>query len=162
MTGDYDNPNSENHLDTTNDTSFVLSVHDNQLLGYMVDGPARRITLRTVYEFPDREPEYTNVVFEGVFVYHFAGDTLNTILFDVEETTLEAVWDGFEAVFTKYKNYGWPPVSYADRDDLLRQLHEKQIKAFGVVSSYGMEGFVWAQSMTMKKATNTDNTSQPR
>lgn len=115
MTGDYDNPNSESHLDTTDDTSFVLSVHDNQLLGYMVDGPARRITLRTVYDFPDREPEYTNVVFEGVFAYHFAGDTLNTILFDIEETTLEAVWDGFEAVFTKYKNYGWPPISYTDR-----------------------------------------------
>src|SRR5262245_26994375 len=87
--------------------SAEISVHDNVILSYVVDAEGRRITLHTVYY--DREPhERTDVVFSGVLAYHFEGDTFGTVLFEIGAVPIGQVFDDYEALFTRQKNYGWP------------------------------------------------------
>lgn len=122
------------------------SVHDNFVLSYTVDGEARRITVRT--EYRDREPnERTDVVFEGVLAYHFEGDTLNSILFDIEQAPLGHILDVHRELFARLKNRGWPVPAYDSESGLLERLESDGVKAFVVHSSYGMDGFVLAKEM---------------
>jgi hypothetical protein len=123
-----------------------ISIHDNRLLSYTVDGEKRSIVLHTVYA--DRKPhEYTDVVFSGVVAYHFEGDNFETILFDITEQPLSKVYEDDEGLFLRRKNYCWPVVDYNTADELLQKLGDQNIRAFVLTSSYGMDGFVLAQEM---------------
>jgi len=122
------------------------SVHDNVVLGYEVLCAEREIRLRTLY--PDQEPpEQTDVRFTGVLAYHFDHALMNTSLFDIEEVSLQRVYDMFADVFLRSKNYGWPIASYSGPEDLLARLRAHGVRAFVVSSSYGMNGFVLAEAM---------------
>lgn len=123
-----------------------ISVHDNELLSYTVNCAESKITLRTAYR--DREPyEYTEVLFSGVVAYHFESDNFSTLLFDIIEETVEAIYAEYKELFEARKNYGWPAVDYNTEQDLLAKLREQDIRGFSISSSYGMTGFVLASEM---------------
>jgi hypothetical protein len=123
-----------------------ISVHDNELVSYTVQCEERQIRLHTIYR--DREPyEYTDVVFTDVVAYHFETDNFQTILFDIAEVAVEAVYTTYRDLFVRKKNYGWPVFDYKTEQDLLETLREQGIKGFVIASSYGMEGFVLAKAM---------------
>jgi hypothetical protein len=83
------------------------NVHDNKLVGYDVDGDARRIVLRTVSRDEGRPPEKTDVVFEGVEAYSFRFACRVSIIFSIEERPFEKTalehWSEFAA-----GEQGWP------------------------------------------------------
>jgi len=128
-----------------------LSVHDNTLYGFTVvsdesQSQSYTITLHTAYL--DHMPfEYTDIVFIRVVAHHFESELPNSILFDVEETQLERVYADHRALFEKLKNYGWP-CAYTTENDLVANLKVRNIKAFAISSSYGLDGWVWAEQMT--------------
>jgi hypothetical protein len=128
-----------------------LSVHDNVLYGYTVvsNQDQSRSYMITLYtEFQDRPPvEYTDIVFVGVVAHHFESELPNSILFDVEETDLERTYEDTRDLFERLNNYGWP-CAYTTIDDLFATLKAKQIKAFAISSSYGLDGWIWAEQMT--------------
>lgn len=125
-----------------------ISIHDNILLSYTVDCQARSITVYTTYK--GTEPsEHTNVVFSNVTVYHFEGDNFGTISFDITEVAPEEVYLAYQALFIRRKDYGWLPVAYVTEDDLMRSFAESNIKGYLLTSSYGMDGFVLAQKMSL-------------
>ncbi len=129
-----------------------ISVHDNALVSYTVQCEERQIHLHTIYR--DREPyEYTDVVFTEVVAYHFEADNFNTILFDIKEVTVEAVYAAYRDLFVSKKNYGWPAITYQSEAELLDKLREEGIKGFAIASSYGMDGFVLAKAMQRVTAT---------
>ena len=83
------------------------SVHDNFLLSYFVDAENKEICLHTKYPYGE-EQEQTDVIFVGVAAYHFESDNLMSIIFDVEETTLEATYLKHQTLFERLRNYAWP------------------------------------------------------
>lgn len=124
-----------------------ISVHDNILLSYTVESEQKRIRFSTVYYRDPAPDEHTDVIFEDVLAYHFEGDTLKTIIYDIEETTIELIYDGDVGLFVRLKNYGWPALEYKSREDFLARLQSEGYKAFGIAASYGMTGFVLAKQM---------------
>jgi hypothetical protein len=95
-----------------------MSVHDNNLIGYTVDGSARRIELRTERREPGRPHERVDVIFDGVEAYAFRYDCLGNIIFDICEQPLEealqAHWSEFDA---GHRASGWPPFCDGSRCD---------------------------------------------
>ena len=131
--------------------SNEISVHDNFVLSYTVKCQERQITFHTVYI--DREPyEHTNIVFTGVLASHFEHDNFKTILFDVEEETLEQVYTAYREVFEHNKRYGWPNIDYNTEAELIATLKAQNIKGFLISSSSGMDGLVLAQEMQIVPA----------
>lgn len=127
-----------------------ISVHDNRLVSYSVLCQKREIHLYT--EFLDNEPhEYTDVIFSGVVLYHFEGDNLDTIIFDVEEAALEDIYAEYEHLFSRLKNYAWVTFGYESKEELIRKMHEKNVKAYTINSSYGLAGWIWAENMSKKQ-----------
>ena len=129
-----------------------LSIHDNILYGYTVvsaQDQSRSYTITLYTECLDRPPiEYTDIVFTGVVAHHFENELPNTILFDLEETDLARIYESEQELFERLKNYGWPPYAYTTVEELVAALKAKQIKAFAISASYGLDGWVWAKQMT--------------
>jgi len=125
-----------------------ISIHDNQLLSYSVFCDLREIHFHTAFE-----DEYTDIIFAGVVIYYFEGDNFKTVLFGIEETTLEDIYTEFESLFSRLKNHSWLRVSYENAADLMEQMKAKHIKAYRIHSSYGLDGWVWAENMRKKAST---------
>jgi hypothetical protein len=126
-----------------------ISIHDNQLLSYSVFCNLREIRFHTVFE-----DESTDIIFAGVVIYHFEGDNFKTVLFDIEETTLEDIYAEYENLFSRLKNHSWLRVSYETEADLVEQMRANHIKAYRIHSSYGLNGWVWAENMSKKNSTD--------
>jgi hypothetical protein len=126
-----------------------LSVHDNVLVGYEVHCVRRVITFHT--EYRDQEPlERTAVTFKGVEAYHFAGDNLLTILFDITKVTVEQILNDFAAEFQKGINYSWPGPWNKSPAACLLHFQEQNCKGWRIDSSFGASGFVIARAMELK------------
>ncbi len=100
-----------------------IPVHDNVLLSYSVSAWEKESRFHTASPNDDLH-EYTGVIFSGMVAYRFEYDNLR---------------DGRE--------HAWPVVCES-KEDLLRRMHEEDVRAFGVQSSYGLSGWVWAQSVS--------------
>lgn len=132
-----------------------LSVHDNFLVSYEVLCEQREIRLHT--EFRDvalgAPFEYTDVVFRGVFAYHFQQDTLMNIIFDIEEVAVTDILEKSQALFAAGRPYGWPRVEGSPQPNLEAYLSANDVRGFEIASSYGLSGWVLAQSMEFIAAT---------
>lgn len=127
-----------------------ISVHDNRLLSYCVNNDTREIRLHTVYE--DGEPqEHTDVVFSGVAAYHFEQDNFGTIIFDIRAAEAAAIYAGDKERFKTGQKYGWPGVWNTSETAALAYLLAQGVKGFVLSSSYGMNGWVLARSMSAVK-----------
>lgn len=123
-----------------------ISIHDNRLLSYSVFCDLREIRFHTIFS-----DETTDVIFSGVEIYHFECDDFNTIFFDIEETNLENIYSEYEYLFSRLKNYGWLRESYESKTDLIEKMNAKNIKAYLIHSSCGLNGWIWAENMSIKK-----------
>ena len=123
-----------------------ISVHDNFLVSYEVLCGQREIRLHT--EFRDRQPtERTDVIFRGVEAYHFSQDNFQTIIFDITEGSAEDILAEDSARFEEGRRYCWPG-PWNDSDAALRKhLREREVRGFSLSSSFGMHGWILAQSM---------------
>jgi hypothetical protein len=131
-----------------------MSVHDNSLIGYTVDGSARRIELRTERREPGQPHERVDVIFEGVEAYAFRYDCLSNIICDVCEqpldTALQAHWSEFDA---GHRASGWPRFWQGDEPktrEMIAKLARDGAKWFELSSSYGMEGWVLCHSFEVR------------
>ncbi len=126
----------------------MLQVHDNTCFGYRFSGEESRLILET--EFPDGTPrggQQTDIIFDGVWCHHIESIQDGNIIFDIEETDLKQMRNDFSELFKRLENYGWPPEEKKDEpiEELIRR---KNLKVFRIGSSYGMIGFVVAESVT--------------
>jgi hypothetical protein len=130
-----------------------LSIHDNQIISYTVNSHKREIHFQTVYK--DKEPyEYTDVIFSGVIIYHFECDNFNSIILDIDEVSLEEVYSQYESLFFKLKNYGWLSIDFETKEELIQKMKIENIKAFRINTSYGLDGWIWANCMIKKQRGN--------
>nr|WP_309694231.1 hypothetical protein [Armatimonas sp.] len=96
--------------------------------------------------------EYTDVVFRGVFAYHFQQDTLTNIIFDIAEIPVEDILTTDQALFESGINYGWPGI-WNQSDETLRAYLTNAARGFRISPTFGMGGWVLAQSMEFIAAT---------
>ncbi len=124
-----------------------ISVHDNFLVSYEVLSEQRQIRLHT--EFRDKgEPfEHTDVVFTGVSAYHFWQDCFANIIFDIDETAPEAVYNGHRAEFEAGWRYGWPGDWGKTEEAALAYFRKHGVRGFTLQSSCGMAGWILAKTM---------------
>jgi hypothetical protein len=133
----------------------MRSVHDNHLIGYEVDGKAKRIVLRTEYPHDGLPFERTDVVFEGVEVYSFRFTCLVSIIFAIEEQPFEQTvlehWSEFNA-----GEQGWPDRWFLDETKnraRISAMAKDGMKWFELNSSYGMDGWIIARAVTYVEGT---------
>ena len=132
-----------------------LSVHDNWVYAQAVDHERCRVVLHTIYPHV-QPPEFTEVIFEGVFVHHFeqqivgGGPNPANVLFDVEETVGRDVLVEYGDLLTRTRNHGWPVLKYEGVDDLAVQLAAAGAMCFRVSGVCGIDGFVFAASVRLR------------
>jgi hypothetical protein len=125
----------------------MISIHDNNVYAYVVECELQRLTLHT--EFRDHEPhEFTDVVFSGVVAHQFEHSLQGNMLFDVEECDPGTIVHDHASIFaSSWREAGWPAVDYkGDLTVLENKLKSRSIRGFQIGSSYGMSGWVLAES----------------
>jgi hypothetical protein len=127
------------------------SIHDSRVISYEVDGERRRIVLHTRFE--DRDPvEYTDLIFEGVLAYHFENDNFGNILFSVGEVPVQQLVDDNRHLFDKGSKYAWPGPWNESCEASVQYFESQRAKAFEISSSYGLAGWVIADSCRLERA----------
>jgi hypothetical protein len=125
------------------------SIHDNRVVSYEVDGERRRIVLRT--QSGDQEPvERTDVIFEGVLAYFFQNDNFGNILFGIEEIPIRDLVEDRRNLFEAGAKYGWPGPWNQSVETSIHHLQTKDAKGFEISTSYGLEGWVVAESCRLE------------
>jgi hypothetical protein len=126
--------------------SMTESLHDHHLLAYTVSASQKQIRLDTA--FPGSHgPTRATVIFEGVEAYYFIGDNLQTIIFDLTETTPEAIFKTNLELFAANQQYCWPGTWNESEAAVLKFLSAVPLKAWELQPAYGMGGWVWAREM---------------
>jgi hypothetical protein len=127
----------------------MTSIHDSLLTGYVVDGKARSLVLHTEPHAGGGEA-IVDVVFLGVVAYHLEGDCLKNIVFGVEEVSPEDVIGDGAAFAERQRLYGWPGNWNPNTETLAQFLSRPGVKVFELQCSYGMGGWVAAESMEQR------------
>jgi len=121
------------------------SIHDSRVVSYEVDGERRRVVLHT--RFDERVPvEFTDLIFEGVLAYHFENDNFGNILFSVEEVPVAQLVASCRNLFEEGSKYAWPGSWNESPEASLDHFQSHAGKAFEISSSYGLAGWVIAES----------------
>src|SRR5262249_26955298 len=120
------------------------NIHDNFVYALAVHLEQRVLILHT--EYRDRKPPYelTDVRFIGLVAHYFEHVVEPSILLDIEEVSPEWVIQEWRELFERGKNYGWPPIRYADLAELSVRLAEQGVRGYRVMGSCGLDGFVLA------------------
>jgi len=122
-------------------------VHDNVLISYEVLSEKREIHLRTKHSGP-KTIEHTDIIFRGVEGYYFFHDNFQTIIFDVTEISVESILEDDKARFEEGWRYCWPG-AWNESSEAARRayLTERGVSGFSLSSSFGMSGWILANSM---------------
>jgi hypothetical protein len=129
------------------------SIHDNIVYGYLI-APSTKdetysIALYSEYSFDERT-EYTDIFFRDVVAHYFVGSLDHSILFGIEEQTIQESIQQHKILFDETKNYGWPPISVMNSDNTTSVAMEPY-SCFTIYTSYGLvEGWVWAKEVEIR------------
>jgi hypothetical protein len=127
----------------------MISVHDNFVLGYAVDLMTRTLVIRTEYRDQGEPFERTNVRFEGVIGY-LIRDCLDSVLFDIEEESIESIIRDFTPDLEWGAKYGWPWPGASGPDGVRERVALGDVKTYSIQGASTFDGFVIARSMTFE------------
>lgn len=134
----------------------MLQVHDNTCRGYRFSGESHQLVLETEYPSgSEKQGERSDIIFEGVWCHHLESIHDGNIIFDIEQVELTQVEKEFRSVFERLRNYGWPPLENKS-DSFSAVVERRQLNVYRIGSSYGINGFVVAESV---RQTNREQTS---
>jgi hypothetical protein len=124
----------------------MVSIHDSLLTGYSVDGTNQIIVLHT-------EPHqgggvaFVDVSFHGVVAYHFEGDCLQNIVFDIEEVPAAQVIGDCAAFAEISRRCAWPRGWDSRRESTEAFFKRTGVRVYELTCSYGIYGWVAAAGM---------------
>jgi hypothetical protein len=131
----------------------IPSIHDSLLYAYEVDGDSRTIVLHT-RPHQGGGTEFIDVTFRGVLGYDFDGDCLGNIVFGIREAPAsEMIGDGV-AWRERNRQYGWPEGWNSRKEGPDEFIARCNCRVYELSSSYGMDGFVIAESMELTVCTS--------
>ena len=124
-----------------------LSIHDNHIISYEVDGVLKQIILHTEYAYGEEPAEKTDVIFGGVLDHYFRNSILPSIIFDVQEVETQSILIRDRDLINEgHKIAGWPSFWKDSIDEMIEDLSQGGYKMFEISSSYGLDGWVVANS----------------
>ncbi len=82
-------------------------------------------------------------------MHHFEGVQDGNIIFDIEEVDFSIIQTEFADIFKRMENECWP-IQTKEKMNLTDQIGGGKIKTYRINTSYGMNGFVVAERMTIK------------
>jgi hypothetical protein len=82
-----------------------------------------------------------------VVAYHFEGDCLQNIVFEVSEVPVERVLDDEAAFRKRSQQTGWPRGWDPQKESPLQFLSRPGLKVFEIHCSYGMRGWIAAETL---------------
>ena len=102
----------------------MRSVHDNKLVGFTVDGIAKRIVLNTIFD--DQTPiEHTDVVFDGVMDHFFRDTVMPSIIFDIEPEDVAHVLTLYlDEISTGHQRGGWPSFFASEMSEMVTKISD--------------------------------------
>lgn len=126
----------------------MRSWHDYHLTAYAVDGVARRVTFDVSWPYEaETDVRRARLVFSGVEGYFFEHDLGENILYSIQEESLEEFLRENAEWFDAEKNWGWPLFWKGGVEGVRRHLSEAHAKLFDISTSYGLSGWILAQSV---------------
>jgi hypothetical protein len=125
----------------------MAEIHDNIIKSYIVDLENQKILINTVY-FINSIKEITTIEFNNVMGHFFYDETKDSIIFDINNYSIEDFIEENNEILNKRKNYGWP-FYYKDENELKSILNKNRQKYYVINSSYGMEGWILAEEMNI-------------
>jgi hypothetical protein len=123
------------------------SIHDSLLTGYSVDGSARTITLHTEPHQGGGEA-FVDVIFTGVVAYQFEGDAMSNIIFGIEPASPDYEDDIAKVIIEQQRQHGTMPGWNSKSETLREHCAHTGTTLFCIQSSYGLDGWVAAATMT--------------
>ncbi len=134
---------------------MLPSLHDNLLISYHVDCERRTIRIRARRpQWPNRFDQDRLIAFNGVEAYQFQNDAFGNIIHDIDRISLKEFISrfGFE-IERSYSGAGAPGPWAADLEAALITLGARQVQGFILSSSYGLSGWILAQSVSVERDT---------
>lgn len=129
-----------------------LSIHDSLLVGYEVDGKEHTIVMHTEPHQGGGEA-FVDLTFTGVVAYQFKGDAMGDILFEIEPDSAESRPDIAEVIVAQQSQHGIMPECNPTTETLEQHCTRVGVTLFNIQSSYGLDG--WALAVSMTKAVVT-------
>lgn len=114
----------------------------------MVDLENGRIVFDTEYH-AGTQHERTAIVFGSVCAHAFENEDKGSIIFDIEAASLEDFIEDNRDLLAQKKRYGWPML-YESEAELLEKLQEARQRYFVIDSSFGLYGWVLAETMAIE------------
>ncbi len=121
------------------------SIHDSRVVGYEVDGERRRIVLHTQFKASDCI-ESIDIIFEGFLAYYFENDNFGNILIGVEELPVAQLVGEYRSLFEEGAKCVWPGPWNQSIEACVERFRSKGAKAFEISFSYGLAGWIIAES----------------
>jgi hypothetical protein len=131
---------------------MTTSIHDHRLRELTISAAER--TIRLVTGFPDMVgPQCAEALFNGVEAYAFNGDALGTILFDIEVVDALMLYREWAVQLqAAYTQTGGHAPWVASERDAVAFLSNRDLRAYRVSSSIGLEGAIWAQTLSIRES----------
>jgi hypothetical protein len=126
----------------------MRSWHDYHLTGYAVAGLERRISFELSWPYETAtEVRHARLVFLGVEGYFFEHDLGGNILYSIEEEPLDDFLRENAQRFERERKWGWPLFWKGDVESTASHLSGVGAKVYDVSTSYGLSGWILAQSV---------------
>ena len=130
---------------------MVTSLHDRSILGYEVDVPLRRLTLRTGSHPNTPTTPVVSVLFLDVEAYSLVHDVFGNIIFSIDEIPATDILNENRVLFEAgARQAGWPRFWGRSFDEAQTYLLKHRTRGFELSSSIGMSGWVLSREMVIE------------
>ncbi|MBP2099023.1 hypothetical protein [Enterococcus rivorum] len=119
----------------------MKDIHDYEIKRYSMDF----VTNELVFKI-EKNNNFKKIIFYKVFAYHFSDEMAYSVILDLEERNLDHFFKMNKKLLNDRKNYGWP-IMYEDNDELRKKIEESHANYYLMRSSYGMGGWILAESV---------------
>jgi hypothetical protein len=127
------------------------SLHDRSIVGYEVDAPLRRLTLRTASHPNTPATPIVRVLFLDVEAYSLVHDAFGNIILSIDEVPATDILEENRALFeASVRQAGWPRFWGRSFDEAQTYLLDHGIRGFELCASIGMSGWVLSKEMVIE------------
>lgn len=122
-------------------------MHDDCIVAYSVNLEEKVVDIQT---YNNTKKKQGKICFSGVLTHSFRCIIDYNIILDIQECEISIFFSDNQEELIRMKGYGWPIV-YQTEQELLDFLITNEYKYIKINSSYGMEGWILANSYKIEE-----------
>lgn len=116
-------------------------IHDYIISKYVIDFRNSWISIDIYKDSTEK-----TILFKNVFTHKFYNDMPYSVIFDLEENTIDDFLKENIELLEKEKNHPWP-IMYDDLAELENKIKENHTRYFSLNTSYGLYGWVLSETV---------------